>query len=166
MGRAAAMIATAIALGGCGSTALLTGTRSQTTTRTAAASSGPAATSSAEYLALLEREQQKLAAAEHRLPRHAPTPAALSRAISLLAGAIGRLAADLKAVPPPVPVRALHDRLIAVMRTYAARLAVAARAARRASSEPQAASELLSATNEASRQFSLTINQIDRTVTP
>ena len=166
MGRAVAMIAAAIALSGCGSTALLTGTRSQTTTRTGVASSGPAGASSAQYLARLEREQQKLAAAEHRLPRHAATPAALSRAISLLEAAIDRLAADLEAVRPPTAVRGLHDRLIAVMRTYAARLAIAARAARRASGEPQAASELLSATDEASRRFSLTIDQIDRTVTP
>ena len=60
----------------------------------------------------------------------------------------------------------LHERLIAVMGSYAARLQAAARDARRSSGEPRAASELLSATSDASRQFSLTVNQIDRTVTP
>ncbi len=164
MGRAAAMIAAAIALGGCGGAALLTGTRPATTSRsTATAQPGP---SSAAYLASLEREQQKLAAAERRLPRHAATPVALSRAISLLAGAIARLAADLRTLHAPASVQHLHERLIAVMGSYAARLQAAARDARRSSGEPRAASELLSATSDASRQFSLTVNQIDRTLTP
>lgn len=166
MGRAVAVIAISALIGGCGGTELLTGTRPRPASSAQRQASLAAKPATASYLLALEAEQRKLAAAERRLPHRAPTPVALSRAISTLAAAIGRLAADLHTLAPPTPVRGLHDRLIAVMRTYAASLGAAARDARRQSGEPRAAGELLSATAATSREFSSTIAQIDRVLTP
>jgi hypothetical protein len=162
MGRAVAMIAIATLLGGCGGTSLLIASRAHPPTPKTRTTQP----SKANYLTLLAGEQQKLAAAERRLPHRVRTAASLSRAISLLGSAIRRLATDLDALHPPAPVRALHARLVATMRAYAVRLALAARDARQPDGVPRAAAELLSSTSAASRSFSSTIAEVDRSLAP
>jgi hypothetical protein len=119
---------------------------------------------STAYLAQLGKEQAKLAAAEQRIPAKPRTPAALSRSIALLAGAIGQLRQALAKITPPAPVSAAHKLLIAIMHDYAARLTAAAGAATRPGGELGAANELLAATNTASSAFSATISQIHATL--
>lgn len=112
------------------------------------------------YLQELSGEQIKLAAAERRIPRRVSSPAALARAISMLAGAVQRLERDLAAITPPAPVRTLHARLVSISRAYALELRRAAHRARRPRDEPAAAQELSSATHSASGAFSGTVASI------
>jgi hypothetical protein len=114
------------------------------------------------YLQQLSAEQAKLAAAEHRIPRRARTPAALSRSIALLAAAIGGLADGLDAIKPPREVAGLHARLVRIVRDYQRRLSSAARDARTRVGEVRAAGALAAVTNAASEEFTATISQIDR----
>ena len=116
------------------------------------------------YLSALSAAQAKLAAAERTIPRRPKTPAALAHAISLLQFAIGNLSDNLAAIHPPASVAALHARLVAVVRTYAARLGHATRVASRPQGELAAVSLLSSATGEATRGFSDTVARIERTL--
>jgi hypothetical protein len=112
------------------------------------------------YLRALAAEQQKLAAAEQRIPRRPGTPAAFARSIGLLRGAIGRLAADLARITPPQSVSQLHQQLVSIARSYAARLGTVGRTARPHVS--RAASMLVAATRQASAAFAGTVGQIQR----
>jgi hypothetical protein len=169
MGRIAvviAAVASSASIGGCGGggTSLLgLGSPRSSTTSSSPTTSSPRA-STASYVDSLRTEQLKLAAAERRIPARPRTPAALSQSITLLASAIGRLGSDLGAIVPPAPVAALHARLVATVRAYAVQLAGAARTALRPGGELAAANALLSATNTASRAFSATVVEIDRTL--
>jgi hypothetical protein len=119
----------------------------------------PHATAQA-YLRKLSAEQNKLAAAERRIPRRASSPAALASAIALLAGAVHRLERDLAAIDPPKPVSSLHARLVSVAHDYAQQLGQAARSARRPGGELAAAQALTSATHTASSAFSRSVASI------
>jgi hypothetical protein len=136
-----AAAALAVLIGGCGG----------------ASSTGPSAE---RYLRALATEQRKLAAAERRIPRRPRTPAALARSIDLLRGAIARLAADLARIAPPRSVANLHQQLVAIARSYGARLASVERTARQRQRAGRAASLLVSATREASASFAATVERI------
>ena len=136
---------------GCGGASSLAGGVPPSTTAPAARG----------YLAELQSEQAKLAAAERSIPSHPRTPAALSQSIALLAAAIGRLAAGLAAIRPPPAVLAAHARLLKIVREYESRLTTAAREAARPGGELRAASLLLSATNSVSGAFTSTVSEID-----
>lgn len=112
------------------------------------------------YLRALAAEQQKLAAAEQRIPRSPGTPAAFAKSIGLLRGAIGRLAADLARIAPPRSVAKLHQQLVSIARSYAARLATVERTAR--PHVARAASTLVAATRQTSAAFAGTVAQIQR----
>jgi|GEM_PF-6437570 len=159
MGRPAGMLCVAalsgLAVVGCGS-----GNTLLDRTGSTVSISGPAA--AAGYLRQLGAEQAKLAAAERRIPRRARTPTQFSSEISLLAGAIRRLARDLLAIHPPAAVAAPHARLIAIVDAYASALDRAAGDARSARGELDAASLLVSSTSAASREFGATVNEIER----
>lgn len=174
MARTLALILVAVALAGCARTTLLINhnERSQTTatstTQTATTTTGtPTTTTTAPspaalaYLAALNREQAKLAAAERRIPRGARTAAGLSHSIQLLRAAIVRLEQDLQAISPPSAVAAQHAQLVSIMRAYADRLGAAAGTARRSGAQLRAANMLISATTTASQAFSSTVNQIN-----
>jgi hypothetical protein len=145
IGRFAAIVllAAAVLLVGCA------GTRSP----------GPG---SNHYLRGLEAEQRKLAAAERRIPHRPRTPAALARSIGLLRSAIARFAADLAAIAPPRAVSKLHEQLVTIARSYAAKLAATERAALARGSLSRAVGELESSTREASAAFSATAQRIDQ----
>jgi hypothetical protein len=138
---------------GCGGTSQLPGAR-QTSTKAATTATNP-------YLLRLNAEQAKLAAAEQRIPTGARTPAALSRSISLLEGAIAQLANGLEAIKPPTSVASDHAHLVAIVRVYAAQLGQVAATAVRPDGELRAANMLVSATNAATAQFSATVGKID-----
>jgi hypothetical protein len=161
-GRLILMGASSVLIIGCGGTALLTRTPARRSRTTASSQDREAQT--AAYLARLTGEQSKLAAAERGIPTRAQTPAALSRAISLLASAIRRLAQGLVTIRPPRAVARAHARLVAIVRAYAARLTAAARAASAPGGELRAATMLISATTLTSRAFTDTVATIYRTV--
>lgn len=151
---AAALIAAAGTIAGCsGGTRLLTTSGSQTATAQRTA-----------YINELNAEQQKLAAAETRIPSHPRTPAAFSRSITLLAAAIRRLANDLAAIAPPASVAGEHARLVGIVRVYAVKLAQAAKIAAAPDGGLRAGTLLISATNTASSQFGATLSKIDTTL--
>jgi hypothetical protein len=124
--RAAVIALAAIGLlaTGCAGTSRLLGNR------TPAPTPQPKTQAGRSYLRELSVEQAKLARAEQTIPKRARTPAALSRSIALLAGAIGALAKGLSAIPPPDPVAGLHARLVQIVRHYFRRLKAAASDAR------------------------------------
>ncbi len=154
-GRIVAVIALAASgalIAGCGGTGLL---RGRTVT------SAPAL-SNTQYLARLGQAQARLARAERSIPRHARTPAALSRAIFQLSGAVRRLGRDLAAIRAPRAVASPHARLVSIVGTYAGRLQGASRRALRPGGELAAARLLLDSTRSASRAFGATVSEIDR----
>ncbi len=112
------------------------------------------------YLQELSAEQAQLAQAEKAIPKRARTPAALSRSIALLAGAIDALAKGLSAIHPPEPVAGLHARLVRVVRGYLGRLTAAARDARTRAGELRAANALATATQSATSAFTATFSEI------
>ncbi len=154
MVRIAAVIVTASSalLAGCGSTSLV---------RPQAPPDKTVARAATGYLAALGASQSRLAAAERAIARRPRTPAALARAIGQLQAAVGRLGADLAAIRPPASVASLHARLVGIVRLYAARLGHAARVAGRPEDELRAVSLLTSATEQATRGFPATVEQID-----
>jgi hypothetical protein len=163
--------ASAAALTGCARTTLLinhneasktsststTGTAASGTSTTTTTAPSPAALA---YLAALSREQAKLAAAERKIPRRPRTPAGLAHSIQLLRAPIVRLGQDLQAISPPAEVASQHAQLVAIMRTYADRLAAAAGTAVKPGGQLRAAKMLISATTAASSAFSSTVSQI------
>ena len=118
----------------------------------------------AVYLARLDAEQAKLAAAERTIPARPRTPAAFSRSIGLLAEAVGRLGGDLATTDPPAAVAADHRQLVSIVARYAAGLRAAAGRSRTRAGELQAASRIVSATSSASAAFSITIARIHTTL--
>jgi hypothetical protein len=112
------------------------------------------------YLQQLSAEQAKLARAERTIPKRARTPAALSRSIALLAGAIGALGKGLGTIHPPASVAGLHARLVRVVRTYFRRLEAAARGARTRTGELNAANDLATATQSATSEFTTIFSEI------
>jgi hypothetical protein len=78
-----------------------------------------------------------------------------------LHSAIVRLESDLASIEPPARVAALHARLVAVTRAYAAELEEARAAAVRPDGQLQAANLLIDATNGASTAFGETVRRID-----
>jgi hypothetical protein len=154
-GRIVAVIALAASgalIAGCGGTGLL---RSRSTATVAPLSN-------AAYVTRLGEAQARLARAEGSLPRRARTPAALSRAILQLSGAVRRLGRDLAAIRAPRAVASPHARLVSIVRTYAGRLQGASRRALRPGGELPAARALLESTRLVSRVFSATVSEIDR----
>ena len=112
------------------------------------------------YLQQLSAEQNKLAAAERRLPRRASSPAELAKATALLQDAVRRLERDLASISAPNPVRSLHARLVSIAHSYGQQLGQAARTALRPDGELAAAQSLSSATHAASGAFSGTVASI------
>jgi hypothetical protein len=147
-----AVVASSALVAGCGGTGMLNG---------GSATTAPPL-SNAEYLARLGEAQSRLSAAERDIPKRAPTPAALSRAIIKIAVAIRRLGRDLAALRPPPSVSAPHRRLVSIVNTYAGRLATAARVAILPRGELAAARQLLDSTSAASRDFSGSASEIDQ----
>jgi hypothetical protein len=131
---------------------------------TSSTSSGASAAAAARDVAQLRGEEQTLAAAERRIPSSAPTPRALSRSASLLAGAVSRMATGLAAITPPAAVASDHAQLVSVVRAYAGQLRRAAGLARRRGGRVQAGSLLVSATGRASSAFSATLSKIYSTL--
>jgi hypothetical protein len=127
-------------------------------------STAPAIDPVAVYLARLNAEQAKLAAAERAIPANPRTPAEFSRSIGLLASAVGRLGGDLAAIDPPAFVAAEHRQLVSIVQGYAAGLRAAAGGSRTRAGELQAASRILSATSSASAAFSAIIARIHVTL--
>lgn len=184
---AAVGLGVALVVGACGGTGQLlhppTPNRSSTSTTTIASAGRPSSSTqrpsssaqrpsssaqrpSAEsvYLAQLGTEQTKLANAEQAIPTNPRTPAALARSVDLLDAAVRRLADGLAAIKPPATVASDHARLIAIMRGYAAQLNQAARIAVGPGGERRAGALLISATEQASRSFTATIDKIDSTL--
>jgi hypothetical protein len=151
--RIATMLAAGALLAGCGGGA---------SSSIAGQSPGPASPSAEAYVAALNAAQSKLAAAERAIPRRPKTPKALARAISLLQSAIRGLSDNLSSIHPPASVAALHAQLVAIVRTYAARLGHAARVASQPLDELAAANLLSSATNQATRDFTATVAKINQ----
>ncbi len=118
----------------------------------------------AVYLARLDAEQAKLAAAERTIPVRPRTPAAFSRSIGLLAAAVGRLGRDLATIDPPAAVAADHRRLVSIVARYAAGLRAAAGRSRTRAGEVRAAARIVSATSSASAAFSVAIARIHTTL--
>ena len=148
----AAVVAVTLAVGGCSGLQLLH--------HGGSGSVGPGSRAAEMYLSLLAVEQGKLAAAERTLPLRPKTPAALSRSIGALAGAIGRFADGLAAIKPPPGVAPLHRVLVAVARTYHDQLDEIALRARRPAGEVAAANALAADTSAASAAFTATIVKI------
>jgi hypothetical protein len=144
----------AMLIAGCGGTSLVTGAGSTST------SPPTSPRSSSEYLAALGAAQARLAAAERRIPAVNGRPAALSEAIGSLHAAIVGLESDLSSIEPPVRVAALHARLVAITRAYAASLEQARAAAGRPGGQLGAGNLLIAATGDASRAFSKTVERI------
>lgn len=166
MARVLSLIVCAVSaasLTGCAGTTLLTN-RDQgsqpgaTSTSTTSTTPGPHAQA---YLAALSREQARLAAAERKIPRQARTPAALARSVRLLRLAIVRLGADLQRIMPPSSVVSRHAQLVAIVRTYAARLNAAQHVAVTPGGELRAIDMLIGATTAASTAFGSTVSQIE-----
>ena len=166
-----AVVVSATALTGCARTTLLInrdeGSQTTATSGSGTTTSGtPTITTTTPspaalaYLAALNREQAKLAAAERKIPRRPRTPAGLAHSIRLLRAAIVRLGGDLKAISPPSSVASQHAQLVSIMRAYAAQLDTAARTATTPRGQLRAANMLISATAAASSQFSSTVKQI------
>jgi hypothetical protein len=169
-----------LAVAACGGTGQLlrahTPARSSTSTTTVIStphpvippprSSSTAQRPSAEslYLARLGTEQTKLANAEQAIPTNPRTPAALAHSVDLLNAAVRGLADGLAAINPPAAVAADHARLITIMRGYAAQLSQAARIVVGPGGERRAGALLISATDQASRSFTATIDKIDSTL--
>jgi hypothetical protein len=170
----------ALAVAACGGTGQLlrahTPTRSATSTTTTTSAPHPVTSPprsssttqqpSAEsvYLARLGTEQTKLANAEQAIPTNPRTPAALAHSVDLLHTAVRGLADGLAAINPPATVAADHARLITIMRGYAAQLSQAARIVVGPGGERRAGALLISATDQASRSFTATIDKIDSTL--
>jgi hypothetical protein len=112
------------------------------------------------YLARLNTEQARLAAAERAIPAHPRTPATFSSSIALLARAVGGLGGDLASIQPPAAVAADHRRLVSIVGAYAAELQVAAQGSRSRAGELRAGSRILAATTTASTAFSATVARI------
>jgi hypothetical protein len=112
------------------------------------------------YLAKLSSEQARLAADERRLPLHPKTRGALVHSIRSLAGTIHHFAGGLAAITPPVPVAALHRRLVEIARRYAGQLAAIARRAGRPAAEIAAANALAADTSATSDAFTATFAKI------
>jgi len=127
-------------------------------------STTPTSAPVAAYVARLNAEQAKLAAAERGIPANPRTPAAFSHSIGLLAAAVGRLGGDLAAIDPPAAVAADHRRLVSIVRRYAADLRAAAGRSRTRAGELQAASRILSATSSASAAAVAIIARIHTTL--
>jgi hypothetical protein len=151
---ALALIGAAVA--GCGGTSELTGGSPTTAPAVTISTTGAAA-----YLSGLRTAQSGLARAEATIPANPRTPAALARSIRLLAGAVGRLAAGLEALHPPAIVEGAHRRLIAIVRSYEARLTAIARTAAKPGGRAVADTTLVSATETASRRFTAVVAQIN-----
>jgi hypothetical protein len=163
--------ASAAALTGCARTTLLinhheaakpsststTGTSTTSTSTTTTTTPSPAAVA---YLAALNHEQARLAAAERKIPRGPRTPAGLAHSIQLLRAAIVRLGHDLQRISPPPEVASQHAQLVSIMQTYADRLGAAASTAVKPGGQLRAANMLISATTAASSAFSSTVSQI------
>jgi hypothetical protein len=114
------------------------------------------------YLQRLGTLQGSLAAIERTVPRRPHTPAQLARSVSTLARAMGGLAAGLRGVKPPSPVRAPHIRLIAIARAYQRQLIALVPQLRDPVSEVSAADALARATEAASSAFAATSAEIRR----
>lgn len=153
MVRIATMLAAGTLLAGCGGGA---------SSSIGAQSIGPASPPAEAYVAGLNAAQSKLAAAERAIPRRPKTPKALAGAISLLQSAIRGLSDNLSSIHPPTSVAALHAQLVAIVRTYAARLGHAARVASQPFDELAAARLLSSATDEATQDFTATVAKINQ----
>jgi hypothetical protein len=149
-----AVAASGLLITGCAGTSRLLGNRTST------AVPKPKTQAGRSYLQELSAEQANLARAERAIPKQARTPAALSRSIALLAGAIGTLAKGLSAIHPPGAVAGLHARLVGIVRTYFRRLAAAARNARTRAGELNAANALATATHSATSEFTATFSEI------
>lgn len=147
------MLAAGTLLAGCGGGA---------SSSIGAQSIGPASPPAEAYVAGLNAAQSKLAAAERAIPRRPKTPKALAGAISQLQSAIRGLSDNLSSIHPPTSVAALHAQLVAIVRTYAARLGHAARVASQPLDELAAANLLSSATNQATRDFTATVAKINQ----
>jgi hypothetical protein len=156
-------VAACIGLGGCGSTALLTGTRPAAPSRPGSSEAADAVAANA-YMRSLGIAQARLGASERAIPRRPRTQRDLVRAIGLLKRAIRRLSNDLEVIGPPEAIRGLHAQLVGIVGLYASSLAHAARVAARPSGELSAARLLSSATTRASENFSATVARIDRTL--
>jgi hypothetical protein len=157
-GVVVALVASGALIAGCAGSSELLGTSS----KTGSASSGTASAAQAgSYLQALRSEQAMLSAAERAIPANPRTPAALSRSISLLARAIGRLADGLAGLRPPAAAAAENARLVLIVRAYRSRLTRAAAEATKPGGELLAGRSLLAATNVASREFSATATAIN-----
>ncbi|HEV7175394.1 MAG TPA: hypothetical protein VGN29_07870 [Solirubrobacteraceae bacterium] len=169
--------ASAAALTGCARTTLLinhheaakpsststTGTSTTSTSTTSTSTTSTTTTPSpaaVAYLAALNHEQARLAAAERKIPRGPRTPAGLAHSIQLLRAAIVRLGHDLQRISPPPDVASQHAQLVSIMQTYADRLGAAASTAVKPGGQLRAANMLISATTAASSAFSSTVSQI------
>jgi hypothetical protein len=150
--RVIAVAATGLLATGCAGTSQLLGHRTPTPP--------PRTQAGRVYLQELSAEQAKLAQAERGIPKRARTPAALSRSIALLGGAIGALAKGLSAIHPPEPVAGLHARLVRVVRAYFRSLTAAASSARTRAGELRAANALGTATESATSAFTATFSEI------
>ena len=168
--------ASAAALTGCARTTLLinhheaakpsststtgTSTTSTSTTSTSTTTTTTPSPAAVAYLAALNHEQARLAAAERKIPRGPRTPAGLAHSIQLLRAAIVRLGHDLQRISPPPEVASQHAQLVSIMQTYADRLGAAASTAVKPGGQLRAANMLISATTAASSAFSSTVSQI------
>ena len=168
--------ASAAALTGCARTTLLinhheaakpsststtgTSTTSTSTTSTSTTTTTTPSPAAVAYLAALNHEQARLAAAERKIPRGPRTPAGLAHSIQLLRAAIVRLGHDLQRISPPPDVASQHAQLVSIMQTYADRLGAAASTAVKPGGQLRAANMLISATTAASSAFSSTVSQI------
>jgi hypothetical protein len=166
-GLAAILVALMLAVAGCGSASeqlLRAGSRPGSPPPARTRTTTPAPSAESVYLAQLGAEQTELTNAERRIPTNPRTPAALVHSVDLLTAAVQRLADGLAAIKPPASVAADHAKLVAIMRTYAARLDHTARVAVTPGGEQRAGALLLNATNQASTSFTLTITAIDSTL--
>ena len=163
---AAALLAlVVVVLSGCGGTdQLLHGGATRRPARTTSTTRTQAPSAESVYLARLGAEQTQLANAEQSIPTSPRTPAALAHSIDLLAGAIRRLGNGLAAIKPPAGVAVDHARLVTIMRSYAAKLDQAAKIAVSPGEEQRASALLISATDDASRSFTITTTAIDSTL--
>jgi hypothetical protein len=166
--RALAGLTVALVMAGCGGSTeqLLHPARAQKSAvqppRRPVTSPAPSAES--VYLAKLGTEQTDLANAEQQIPTNPRTPAALAHSVTLLAGAVTRLADGLAAIKPPANVAGDHARLVTITHAYAAQLRRAARIALAPGGERLAGTLLIRATDQASQSFTITTTAIDSTL--
>jgi hypothetical protein len=151
-----------IALAACGAT--IAGCGGGTSVLTSVSRKQPSPVNPTTYLAELAGEQAKLSAAESRIPTRPRTPVALAKSISLLAGAMARLADGLAALRAPPSVGSQHARLVSIVRAYHSQLTQAARVAVRPGGELRAERLLIFATDAVSRTFSATVAKINITL--